>query len=62
MKSLLQGVRLPALEDIDSARVLHELCDTIRENFAPPSWIEYREDVNPDGRIHFTISRWGWDD
>lgn len=61
MKSLLQGVRLPDLKDIDSVRVLHELCGTIRENFAPPSWIEYRED-NRDGRIFFTISQWGWDE
>ncbi|MBQ7169962.1 MAG: DEAD/DEAH box helicase family protein [Synergistaceae bacterium] len=62
MKSLLQGVRLPELSKIDSARVLHELCDAVRENFAPPLWIEYKEDLTPDGRIHFTISRWGWDE
>ena len=62
MKSLLQGVRLPELKDIDSVRILHELCETIRENFAPPSWIEYREDVQEGGRIYFMISKWGWDE
>lgn len=62
MKSLLQGVRLPELSKIDSEEVLEELCGTIRENFAPPSWIEYKEEVQEGGRMYFTISRWGWDE
>ncbi|MBQ6971173.1 MAG: DEAD/DEAH box helicase family protein [Synergistaceae bacterium] len=62
MKSLLQGVRLPELSKLDSAEVLNELCGLIRENFTPPSWIEYKEEVQEGGRMYFTISRWGWDE
>ena len=62
MKSLLQGVRVPELEKILDVNVLNDLCATVRENYAPPSWIEYKEEVREGGRIHFTISKWGWDE
>ena len=62
MKSLLQGVRVPELEKILDVNVLNDLCTTVRENYAPPSWIEYKEEVREGGRIHFTISKWGWDE
>ena len=57
LKSLLQGVRLPEIKD---GKDLQSLAAVIRENFAPPSWIEYSEEVVEGGRIHFTISDWGF--
>lgn len=61
MKSLLQGVRLPDLEEFNNVGILYGLCEAVRENYAPPSWIEYKEE-NREGRIYFTISKWGWDE
>ncbi len=55
--SLLQGVKV---RKIDSVKELNELCRTVRENCAPPSWIEYKEEELEGGRIHFTISKWGF--
>ena len=57
LKSLLQGVRLPEIND---GKDLQSLAVAIRENFTPPSWIEYNEEVVEGGRIHFTISNWGF--
>ncbi|MBR1437698.1 MAG: DEAD/DEAH box helicase family protein, partial [Synergistaceae bacterium] len=48
LKSLLQGVKVPELEKINDVKVLYELAQTIRENFEPPSWIEYKEEVKED--------------
>ncbi|MBQ9390175.1 MAG: DEAD/DEAH box helicase family protein [Synergistaceae bacterium] len=62
LKSLLQGVKVPDVEKIDNAVILKELAHTITENFTPPSWIDYKEDVREDGGIHFNIFRWGWDE
>ncbi len=60
IKNLLQGVRIPELEKIDNVRVLYGLAETIRENFAPPSWIEYKENTQDD-KIYCNIFKWGWD-
>ena len=57
IKSLLRGVNVPELEKIKD---INELCRTIRENYEPPSWIEYKEEEREGGRIHFTISKWGF--
>ena len=61
IKSLLQGVKIPELEKFDNVKILYELCETVRDNFTPPSWIEYKED-NQDGHVHYTIPKWGWDE
>ncbi len=61
MKSLLQGVRLPELEEINNERILYALCEAVKEHFTPPSWIEYKEE-DQDGHMHYTISKWGWDE
>ena len=57
LKSLLQGVRVPPLEEINSARTLHYLADTINAHYNPPSYIEYKQDGN-----YTTITNWGWED
>ena len=62
IKSLLQGVKIPELEKFDSARILYELCETVRNNFTPPSWIEYRIEDRHDGHFHCIIPKWGWDE
>ena len=62
LKSLVQGVRLPNLDEIKDAKALQSLAETIRENFPPPSWIEYKEEVVDDGRPFFTINGWGFGD
>lgn len=61
MKSLLQGVRIPELKEFKDEQVLHEFCETVKENFAPPSWIEYKEQ-DQNGHMHYTIPKWGWDE
>ena len=61
IKSLLQGVKIPELEKFDNVKILYELCETVRDNFTPPSWIEYKEE-NQDGHVHYTIPKWGWDE
>ncbi len=61
IKSLLQGVKIPELEEINNVRVLYGLAETIRENYAPPSWIDYKEEIR-DERVYFTISKWGWNE
>ena len=62
MKSLLQGVRIPELEKFDNVRILYELCETVRDNFTPPSWIEYKIEEKGDNHFHCTIPKWGWDE
>ena len=62
MKSLLQGVRIPELEKFNNTKILYELCETVRDNFTPPSWIEYKEESKGDGHFHCTIPKWGWDE
>ena len=57
LKSLLQGVRVPPLEELNSSRALHFLADTINEHYSPPSYIEYKQ----DGK-YITITNWGWED
>ena len=57
MTSLLQGVKVRKMNNVNE---LNELCRTVRENYAPPSWIEYKEEEREGGRIHFTISKWGF--
>ena len=61
IKSLLQGVKIPELEKFNNVKILYELCETVRDNFTPPSWIEYKEE-NQDGHVHYTIPKWGWDE
>ncbi|MBQ6918726.1 MAG: DEAD/DEAH box helicase family protein [Synergistaceae bacterium] len=61
LKSLLRGVRLPDIEELSDVNVLNELAQMVREKFQPPLWIEYKEDVQENGKIFFTINRWGWD-
>ena len=56
LKQLLQGVMIPPLEEINNARSLHLLANTINENYKPPAWIEYRE----SGKFTY-ITNWGWD-
>ncbi|MBR4195691.1 MAG: DEAD/DEAH box helicase family protein [Synergistaceae bacterium] len=62
IKSLLQGVKIPELEKFDSARILYELCETVKNNFTPPSWIEYRIEDRHDSHFHCIIPKWGWDE
>lgn len=61
LKSLLRGVRLPDINEINDAEALNELARTIRENFSPPSWIEYKEEAVDGGRLYFTINDWGFE-
>ena len=62
IKSLLQGVRIPELEKFDSVKILYELCETVRDNFTPPSWIEYKIEKKGDNHFHCIIPKWGWDE
>lgn len=62
IKSLLQGVKIPELEKFDNTKILYELCETVRDNFTPPSWIEYKEEDKGDGHLHYIIPKWGWDE
>ena len=62
IKSLLQGVKIPELEKFDNTKILYELCETVRDNFTPPSWIEYKEEDKGDGHLHYIIPKLGWDE
>ena len=55
LKSLLQGVRIPPQANINSARALYQLADSINDNYDPPLWIDYRQ----SGKFAF-ITNWGW--
>ena len=61
IKRLLQGTFLPELEKMLDIKILQDLCRAARENYAPPSWIEYKEEIRDGGRIYFTISKWGFE-
>ena len=56
LKSLLQGVRVPAQNELNNIQTLNALAKTISENYAPPSFIEYKQ----SGK-YITIINWGWD-
>ena len=60
LESLVQGVKLPELDEINDAKSLNVLATTIREKFSPPLWIEYKEETVEGGRPFFTINSWGF--
>ncbi|MBQ4468615.1 MAG: DEAD/DEAH box helicase [Synergistaceae bacterium] len=57
LKSLLQGVRVPLPSELNNIQLMNALAKTITENYAPPSWIEYKQ----SGK-YIAITNWGWDD
>lgn len=56
LRSLLQGVKIPGLEEINTARALHVLADTVMKNYEPPSWVDYRQNG-----IYANVTGWGWE-
>ncbi|MBQ7155225.1 MAG: DEAD/DEAH box helicase family protein [Synergistaceae bacterium] len=55
LRSLLQGVKIPPMSEINSARALHILADAINKDFKPPLWIDYKQSEK-----YTTIINWGW--